>query len=231
MMLEEFTINNKTIKIYGDISTKEVPVIFLNTYIDNGKEIFNECLKLSSNNFILVAISNLDWNNDMTPWYAEKFNSKDVDCLGKADDYINVLVNNIVPKVEDYLESKDIKIKYNAIAGYSLAGLFAVYVTYRTNIFTRVISCSGSFWYPKFLEFVKKHNVNKNIKKIYFSLGNKESKVNNVVLKTVLDRTKELEKFYHDKGIKTIYEENTGNHFKDASLRVAKGIKWILDGE
>ena len=229
-MLKEFTINNKVVKLYGNISTKELPVIFLNTYSDNSEEVFNECLKLSCQNFLLVAISNLDWNNDMTPWYAPKLNSKDVDCLGKADNYINILVNNIVPKVEDYLESKDLKIKYCAIAGYSLAGLFALYITYKTNIFTRVISCSGSFWYPKFLEFIKEHSLNENIKKMYFSLGNRESKVNNIVLKTVLDRTKELEKFYHDKGIKTIYEENTGNHFKDVTLRVAKGIKWILDG-
>ena len=28
--------------------------------------------------------------------------------------------------------------------------------------------------------------------------------------------------------IKTIFELNEGNHFKDADLRLAKGIAWIL---
>ena len=32
------------------------------------------------------------------------------------------------------------------------------------------------------------------------------------------------------KKIQTIYEENEGNHFTDATLRMAKGIKWIIDG-
>ena len=34
---------------------------------------------------------------------------------------------------------------------------------------------------------------------------------------------------FDDKGIKTIYEENEGNHFQNADLRMAKGIKWILE--
>ena len=66
---------------------------------------------------------------------------------------------------------------------------------------------------------------------MYFSLGNRESKVSNAVLKKVLDNTKELERFYHDKGIETLYEENPGNHFQDPAFRMAKGIKWTLDGE
>ena len=50
-----------------------------------------------------MSISNLDWNNDMTPWFAPKLNKNDVDCLGKADDYLKVLVNDIIPKANDYI--------------------------------------------------------------------------------------------------------------------------------
>ena len=39
----------------------------------------------------------------------------------------------------------------------------------------------------------------------------------------------EIEEIYKNQGIKTIYVENEGNHFKDAPLRLAKGIKWILE--
>ena len=49
------------------------------------------------------------------------------------------------------------------------------------------------------------------------------------MLATVQNNTKELEKMFDDKGIKTIYEENEGNHFQNADLRMAKGIKWILE--
>ena len=64
--------------------------------------------------------------------------------------------------------------------------------------------------------------------KIYFSLGDKESKVRNQILAKVEDNTIELERIYKEKGINTIYEVNSGNHFTDGSMRMAKGIKWIL---
>ena len=31
------------------------------------------------------------------------------------------------------------------------------------------------------------------------------------------------------KNINSKYEENEGNHFKEATLRMAKGIKWIIE--
>ena len=98
----------------------------------------------------------------------------------------------------------------------------------RRFLFKRIVSASGSFWYPDFLEFVKENNISSNIEKIYFSLGNRESKVKNKILSEVENNTKELENIYKDKGINTVYIENDGNHFQEVSLRIAKGIKWVL---
>ena len=106
--------------------------------------------------------------------------------------------------------------------------MFAVYTAYRTDLFNKIVSCSGSFWFPNFVEFVQKNKISNNIKQIYFSLGNRESKTKNKVLQTVEENTKKIEKFLREQGIKTIYEENEGNHFQNADLRIAKGIKWIL---
>ena len=78
-------------------------------------------------------------------------------------------------------------------------------------------------------EFVKENNFSSDINKIYFSLRNRESKVKNQILSTVEKNTVELEKLYNSRGIQTVYEENQGNHFQDADLRMAKGIKWILE--
>lgn len=229
-MLKRINIEGKTIEIYiNKIDSLELPVVILNTYGNEGKEVFDKCSKLKCENFILVVLSNLNWNNDMSPWFAPKLNEYNEDFLGKADEYIKVLLDKIIPMVKSYIEDLNIKINYYAIAGYSLAGLFAVYSGYKTNIFKRIVSASGSFWFPKFMDFVKENKINSKVEKIYFSLGNRESKVKNQVLKTVEENTKELEKIYRFQGIKTIYEETKGNHFNDATLRIAKGIKWILD--
>lgn len=229
-MIEVIKINDKNVEIFSNNSNfKELPVVILNTYGNEGKDVWDKCTYLKCKEFILVAISNLDWNNDMTPWFAPKLNKNDVDCLGKADDYIKLLINKIIPQVEEYIDNKlKIKAEYYAIAGYSLGGLFAVYSAYKTDIFTKIASASGSFWFPKFVDFAEANNISSKVNKIYFSLGNKESKVKNQTLATVQENTIKLEKIYSSKGIQTIYEENEGNHFKDATLRMAKGIKWIL---
>ena len=229
-MIKNFIIKNKTINIYyNKTNLKELPVVLLNTYNNEGQDVFNECINLKCNEFILVSISNLDWDNDLSPWFATKLNKNDVDCLGKADDYIDILVGEIIPKIEECMKNDlGIKIKFYAIAGYSLAGLFAVYCAYKTEIFTRIASASGSFWFPKFVEFIKNNTMSNKVDKIYFSLGDKESKVKNKILATVENNTKEIENIYNLQGIKTIYEQNKGNHFQDGTLRMAKGINWIL---
>ena len=61
-------------------------------------------------------------------------------------------------------------------------------------------------------------------KTIYFSLGDREARTRNALLSTVEDKTGKVYDKYKNKGIETTFEMNPGNHFKDADLRLAKGI-------
>lgn len=231
-MKNEMKINNKNIDIYiSKTTSKPIPLIILNSYTAENKDILEKLKKLNCHDFILVIISNLNWNDDMTPWEASNINKKEPNFKGKANNYLDELINDIIPKVKKHLDNLNIKIKEYIIAGYSLAGLFALYSAYKIDIFSKIVSASGSFWYPNFLTFVRENNISKSITKIYLSLGNKESKTKNETLKSVEENTKEIEKIYKNKNINTIYEENEGNHFKDASLRISKGIKWVLEGK
>ena len=63
--------------------------------------------------FILVNISNINWNDDLTPWKIKSFFKNDND--------------------------------YYGLVGYSLAGLFSLYSSFNTNIFTRICCISASF--------------------------------------------------------------------------------------
>ena len=166
----------------------------------------------------------------MSPWYMDKLFKGADDYTGRADEYIEILTSRILPEIDKNIkELLHIDIESYIIAGYSLAGLFAIYSLYKTNIFTSVISCSGSLWYPNFIEYIEKNELKVNPNKIYFSLGNKESKTKNELMAKVEEKTRFVEKYYNNKNIKTIYEENEGNHFQDVAYRIAKGIKWILD--
>ena len=226
----DFKIDDKQIEIFcKKTENKKIPVIILNTYSSEGNKVWEECTNLYTKDFILVAISKLSWNDDMTPWKCPSLYKGDSSCGGYADKYLELIENKIIPKVQEFIKNKLQKeIEYYGIAGYSLGGLFALYSAYKTDVFKRIASASGSMWYPNFAEYVKANEISKNIDKIYFSLGNKEKNSKIKILKTVEDKTKEIYD-YLSNNINTIYEENEGNHFQDEILRMAKGIKWILE--
>ena len=139
---------------------------------------------------------------------------------------LRLLIDDILPKAKEMIEGEP---KFIGIAGYSLAGLFAVYAMYKTDVFDRVASMSGSLWFYDFIEYCKRNDCRKLPDKIYFSLGNKEANTRNPVLKTVEDNTRELAEYFKKLGSEVIFELNPGNHFTDTILRSAKGIKAILD--
>ena len=220
-------INNKTITInYNENINSKVPLVILNTYEEDNNLIWEYT---KNNNYILVTISNIDWNRELSPWYQDKLFKNDKEYLGDADSYINELINIIIPKIKEIINNElNIEIEEYILGGYSLAGLFSLYTIYKTNIFSKIICVSSSLWYPNLLKFIKENNYYKKPNKIYFSLGNKEKNTKNELMKKVEDNTIEIEKYYKDLGIKTIFEYNEGNHFNNPELRISKGINWIL---
>ena len=92
-MIKELEIEGKVVSVYSKENCfGELPVVILHTYGNEGKEVFEKCIEIGCENFILVSISNLDWNNDMSPWFALKLNEHGEDFLGKADEYIEVFL-------------------------------------------------------------------------------------------------------------------------------------------
>lgn len=114
------------------------------------------------------------------------------------------------------------------LAGYSLAGLFAVWSAFQTDAFSRIVSASGSLWYPGFDDFSKTHPLPKRPECAYFSLGSKEARTPSRLLRRVAEGTVTVVSAFQEKGVKTVFEKNPGNHFKEPDVRMAKGIAWAL---
>ena len=203
-----------------------IPVIYLNTYSDEGQQVFEAVQAVGCLPFNLATISNLDWNHDMAPWDNPAAFKKGEPFTGGADDYLRLLVEEIIPRAEKELAGPP---AWRGIAGYSLAGLFALYAIYQTDVFARVGSMSGSLWFPGFKEYIFTHEPKRRPDCIYFSLGDKESKTRNPVLKTVQENTEEIRAFYQSKGIDTEFQMNPGNHFVQGIERTAAGIQWLLN--
>jgi len=116
------------------------------------------------------------------------------------------------------------------LSGYSLAGLFSIYAMFKTTRFTKFLSGSGSFWYPGFKEYYEKNKLPSSPStKVYLSLGAKEKKTGNKVLKTIETETIAMKEFLTQQNIPLKFELNPGGHFNDVNQRIAKGIKWLLE--
>ena len=172
-----------------------------------------------------MAVSDLDWNHDMVPWDSPPaFKHADPFTSG-ADNYLRLLTQEIIPTAERELPGKP---RWRGIAGYSLAKLFALYAVYRTDLFSRVGSMSGSLWFPGMKEYIFTHEPKRLPDCIYFSLGDKESKTRNPVLRSVRRNTEEIQAFYRGKEIDTVFQLTPGNHYEHAAERTAAGIAWLL---
>ena len=71
-------------------------------------------------------------------------------------------------------------------------------------------------------------HIPKESTKIYLSLGKKEEKTRNAIMKTIGDCTRNLAAFYKENGQRVVLEWNNGNHFSDVAERCAKGCVWLL---
>lgn len=225
--MEEFIIDKKIIRIFENVnSIDKAPVIYINTVMNEGEKLFKECLNVGCSNLIFVEIANISWNNDLTPWYMGPISKGDRPCMGYADKHLDFIVHTLMNVINE--KYKD-RIMYNIIAGYSLAGLFAFYSLYETDVFSKAVCVSSSFWYKDFVSFVKDNEMRRKPDSVYFSLGDKESKTNNEFLKVVENNTLLIRAHCEKLGINNIFELNKGGHFTEGNFRMAKGIKWILE--
>ncbi len=179
---------------------------------------------LAGAGFSLAAVEELDWNRDLSPWPAPALRKGEEAFSGGADAFLEILAGKILPAVREALGAAPAGAY---LAGYSLAGLFALYALYRTDAFDGAVSASGSLWYPGFSEFAARHAFVKKPRRVYLSLGDREKRSAHPLLRRVEDETRRFEQLLRERGVETVLEMNAGGHFQDAGARLARGIRWI----
>ena len=225
MQISSFGDKKLNIELFFSNNEKKAnPLVLLHTFNGEGREVFEKCLEIGCTNFTLAAIGGINWNRDLSPWETPEIRNNRYS-FGGADEYISQLTGEILPEILSKLPGKP---EFTTIAGYSLAGLFALYAAYRTDVFSRVASVSGSLWFPGFTEFAQSHDFAKQPEIIYLSLGESEAKTRDKNLSSVHENTEFLADLYKSHGITTIFELNPGNHFTDTIGRTAKGVINIL---
>ena len=192
--------------------------------------------------FTLAAFKVDDWNRDLSPWEAPPvFGSEAFG--GGAEDTLLFVTGGLIPAL-----GKDSRIREGLprtgegltpscealpppiyLGGYSLAGFFALWAGYRTDLFSGIAAVSPSVWFPGWMDFAREKEP--LAPRIYLSLGDKEERTRNPVMKTVGDNIRALHGMLGSRlgEENCILEMNRGNHFVDAAERTAKGFAWLLN--
>lgn len=207
--------------IFGSGST-HIYIGIINGEQSLAEEIYFLTRQLSCADPALIAFEAENWNDDLSPWAAPAvFGNEDFG--GNAARTLETLKNDIIPNTENEIGTPERRF----IAGYSLSGLFALWCCYESELFDGAASCSGSLWFPKFCEYIESRPVPRG--KFYFSLGDKESKTKNKVMSTVEDMTLKIYHKFYEADPCCKFESNSGGHFKDCELRLAKGAAFLIN--
>ena len=169
-------------------------------------------------NLVLVYCNN--WDDDYSPWKSPPvFGSRAFGGKGQST-------------LED-IEKTVVKIggTENFITGYSLSGLFAMWAFFESRSFKGFGCCSGSLWFPEIVSYVeqKAMAIERSNKYGYLSLGNKEEKTKNPIMRTVGDNTRKINNILNNiNGFKNCLVWNEGGHFSEPMRRTASSVQWLM---
>ncbi len=227
IQVNEQMIHGKKLVFYGDPASVN---LFFQPVDEHDAELMGseaEHLKELSgqDDWCIVTIPIVNWNQELTPWTNDPVFGKEGFGDG-APETLAFILESVIPALKEAYPSK--KRRYY-LAGYSLAGLFALWSAYQTDVFRGIAAVSPSVWYPGWIEFMKERTI--RVSDVYLSLGDKEEKARNRVMASVGDAIRSQYDTLAEAGVNTVLEWNPGNHFMDSEIRTAKGLAWLLKNQ
>ena len=220
MTKKEYTLSDRTCFLYQDEAAKHLLIQPIDEHDLEGLDQEVETIKeLSDKPFSLVAFMIKDWNQELTPWVAPPVFGKTPFGDG-AEKTLKFITSQLLPEVQE-------NYPYLILGGYSLAGLFALWAGYQTDLFEGIAAASPSVWYPQWIDYASENKP--FAKSIYLSLGDKEEKAKNPIMAQVGNAIRKQHELLTEQKVNTILEWNAGNHFVDSDKRMAKGFAWLMN--
>ena len=224
MTAQTMLIGNRSCRIYGEPHAEHLLLQMTGEHELQGIGHEVTVIAQSSWNFLFAAVPVESWNDTLSPWEAPAVWGKQ-GFGGNAMDTLRFLTEQVIPTLKQQLRlPENIKI---ILGGYSLAGLFALWASTQTDLFYGVAAASPSVWFPGWMEFEQRHPI--QAQRIYLSLGDREERTRNATLAVVGDNIRTLHSRLTERGADCTLEWNSGGHFKDADLRTAKALQWVIE--
>ena len=224
MTAQTMQIGNRPCRIYGEAHAEYLLLQMTGEHELQSMDHEVTVIAQSSWNFLFAAIPVESWNDALSPWEAPAVWGKE-SFGGKAGDTLRFLTERVIPTLKQQFRlPEDVKI---ILGGYSLAGLFALWASTQTDLFSGVAAASPSVWFPGWMEFEQQHPI--QAQRIYLSLGDKEERTKNAVMAVVGDNIRALHNQLTARGVDCTLEWNSGGHFKNVDLRTAKAFQWAME--
>lgn len=221
---DHMTIHGKEITLFPG-RTPDAPLVVLHTDGEEAEKIVRLAREQTTEDFALAAIAGVDWDRDMTPWPAEAVFKGGAAYPGGGPAYLEELTGVLLPALEQELGAAP-RARY--LAGYSLAGLFALYGALESTAFSRCASVSGSLWYPGWMEWLEGRLRGPLPERVYCSVGDREARTRNSKLQTVEENTRRTAELLAADGVQARFELNEGNHFQQPEERTARALVWLV---
>ena len=180
---------------------------------------------LTSRPFMLVGFEIRDWQSELTPWMAPAVFGK-IPFGGGAAATLSFIKDVLIPRLEQ-MQLFDKDRMQCVLGGYSLAGFFALWTGYQTEMFDGIAAVSPSVWFPRWMEYAESNRP--LAASVYLSLGDKEEKTKNPLMAQVGNCIRKQRDLLTAQGVNTTLVWNSGNHFQLSDVRTAKGFAWIMN--
>ena len=221
---EHITISGRTCFLYHDAEANH---LLIQPVDEHDLEVLDQEVDIIRNQtktpFSLVALLIEDWNQELTPWAAPAVFGR-IPFGEGANNTLEFITKQLLPSLNaEGIYNVSMKL---LLGGYSLAGLFALWSAYQTDMFDGIAAASPSVWFPQWIDYATEKRP--LAKSIYLSLGDKEEKTKNPVMAQVGDAIRKQHEMLMEQEVNTILEWNAGNHFVDSEKRMAKGFAWLL---
>lgn len=173
----------------------------------------------------IIAVTGMDWNNDLTPWKAAGVPHGTPDFEGDAGAFIERF-SSVTASVEAVLSIP--RSTRRILAGVSLSGLFALWQWPQSELFHDIISLSGSFWYEGFMEwFASSDFSSRKGHRACFLLGDRESASRVKAFDSVGINTAAIVAGLQAQGVETQYDIVPGNHYDNPLQRLDRALASI----
>ena len=224
MTAKQVQIGNRPCRIYGTDCAEYLLLQMTDEHELQNMDSEVEAIAQSGRNFLFAAIPVKSWNDELSPWEAPAVWGKE-SFGGNAAGALRFLTEQVIPTLkQQFALPRNVRI---VLGGYSLAGLFALWASTQTALFSGVAAASPSVWFPGWMEFEQQHPI--QAQRIYLSLGDREERTRNAAMAAVGDNIRTLHSRLAERGADCILEWNSGGHFKDADLRTARAFRWAME--